>query len=417
MHIVLVTNELATEKNASGGLASFTANMARIFAEKGHRVSVILFTTKEFFLEFDSDIELENVFVRKEVWDWTDKLTRIICFGKKKLYDELRRAILDLEKSYYISRAISKLNKKSKVDIVHYCNLQAPSLLALKNIPYVVRMSSLTRTCMKAHERYYSIEQKEYPATLRMRMEETAMKRARYVISPSLLCAELTQRLIGIKPDILESPFVLERRKWNDTVYNQKLKDKMYILHYGSLSYFKGTHIVAETIWRLLKEYSDIYLVMAGSSEEIYDENSGMEWKAFELVKQRAGEYGDRVLYLGQLVREKLYPIIENAQICWLPYRLDNLSNACIEAMAMGKIVIGTERSSFEQLIEDRISGFLCERESPESNFSALKEALQMTEQEKQKMGEEAKKQIERLHPEEIYKNYLEYYEKVIREW
>ncbi len=40
-----------------------------------------------------------------------------------------------------------------------------------------------------------------------------------------------------------------------------------------------------------------------------------------------------------------------------------------------------------------------------------------MTEQEKQKMGEEAKKQIERLHPEEIYKNYLEYYEKVIREW
>jgi glycosyltransferase involved in cell wall biosynthesis len=83
----------------------------------------------------------------------------------------------------------------------------------------------------------------------------------------------------------------------------------------------------------------------------------------------------------------------------------------------MGKIVIGTERSSFEQLIEDRISGFLCERESPESNFSALKEALQMTEQEKQKMGEEAKKQIERLHPEEIYKNYLEYYEKVIREW
>ena len=156
---------------------------------------------------------------------------------------------------------------------------------------------------------------------------------------------------------------------------------------------------------------------LAGSSEEIYDENSGMEWKAFELVKQRAGEYGDRVLYLGQLVREKLYPIIENAQICWLPYRLDNLSNACIEAMAMGKIVIGTERSSFEQLIEDRISGFLCERESPESNFSALKEALQMTEQEKQKMGEEAKKQIERLHPEEIYKNYLEYYEKVIREW
>ena len=243
------------------------------------------------------------------------------------------------------------------------------------------------------------------------------MTRARYFVSPSLLCAELTQRLIGVKPDILESPFILERKKWNDAIYQQKLRDKTYILHYGSLSYFKGTHIVAETVYRLLREYPDIFLVMAGSSEEMYDEYSGAEMKAYELVKQRAAEYGNRVLYLGQLVREDLYPVIEKARICWLPYRLDNLSNACIEAMAMGKIVIGTERSSFEQLIEDRVSGFLCERESPDSNFAALEEALHMTEQENRKMGEAAKKQIERLRPEEAYKNYLKYYEKVIGEW
>ena len=53
MHIVFVTTELATAGNSSGGLASFTANMARIFAANGHRVTILLAAVKEEKLVFD----------------------------------------------------------------------------------------------------------------------------------------------------------------------------------------------------------------------------------------------------------------------------------------------------------------------------------------------------------------------------
>jgi glycosyltransferase involved in cell wall biosynthesis len=42
-----------------------------------------------------------------------------------------------------------------------------------------------------------------------------------------------------------------------------------------------------------------------------------------------------------------------------LPSLVDNLPNACLEAMALGKPVIGTSGASFEELLTDGISGFL----------------------------------------------------------
>lgn len=415
MHIVFVTNELATEKNASGGLASFTANMARIFFSKGHRVSIILFTTKETALDFASGIRLENVFIRKEVWNRLDKTAGILSLGNREFREDIRKTLVNLKKSVSVSKRIREIDREEKVDIVHYCNLNAPSLLASPKIPYVVRMSHFMRVYWKACERNFSMEQKKYPAALRVRVEEFALKRARYVISPSTLIAELTEKIIGVRPDILESPFVLEKQKWNDAVYQQVLKNKKYVFHYGRLGYFKGTYVVAETVCQLLEEFSDIYVVMAGSSEKMYDEAGKETLEAYELVKRRAKQHGDRVIYLGQLVREELYPVIEHAQICWLPYRLDNLSNAIIEAMAIGTIVVGSE--CLGQLIENEISGYLAEREEAHIYLRLLRQALRLKEEEKTRMIEKAKERIDRLRPEEVYRRYLQYYDRAIREW
>ena len=38
-----------------------------------------------------------------------------------------------------------------------------------------------------------------------------------------------------------------------------------------------------------------------------------------ELIRKSAGEYADRVIYAGRLVREQLYPLIKGAEVCLLP--------------------------------------------------------------------------------------------------
>lgn len=47
MHLVIVTEELATSNHPAYGLASFSANLARIFRKNGHKVTIVLVTTKK----------------------------------------------------------------------------------------------------------------------------------------------------------------------------------------------------------------------------------------------------------------------------------------------------------------------------------------------------------------------------------
>ena len=85
--------------------------------------------------------------------------------------------------------------------------------------------------------------------------------------------------------------------------------------------------------------------------------------------------------------------------------------------MALGKIVVATNGASYEQLIEDKENGFLCERDNSDSFLQGIMEALNLTPDEKLAMSAKAKESVERLKPEAVYENFLHYYEEVIRNW
>ncbi len=55
--------------------------------------------------------------------------------------------------------------------------------------------------------------------------------------------------------------------------------------------------------------------------------------------------------------------------VLFLPSRIDNLTNTCIESMALGKVVIGTQGAIFEQLIEDGVNCFLCRIDCKKKNY------------------------------------------------
>lgn len=422
MNIVFVTTELAAANNSAGGLASFTANMARIFAEHGHHVSIVLARTKEEYIEFEKNIPVISLYIPMKKWIKIDRLSKVICkFNRnfdKRNEDDIRRTIMNLYKGRQVKKVIQQLNKNEKIDIIHYCNHGSFSRISEKGIPYVVRISGFGNIVKRgANTPDGSINYKDNPLRLLDKLERIAIKKSEYVITPSHLLADILKENFRMDAAIIESPFVLKRQEWDYTVYEKySLSQKKYIIHYGSLRYAKGTHIVAQLVENLLRLHTDIYVVLAGNNEDLVDEK-GNKIKAAEYVKKNADKFSDRVIYVGRLAREQLYPLIQNAELCLLPSRIENLSNACIEAMAMGQIVVATNGASYEQLIEDGISGFLCERDNSDSFLNAIGRALNMSTEEKEEMKSKAMKTIERLAPEKIYKQYLQFYEKVIREW
>ena len=416
MKVVFVTNELATNKNTSGGLASFTANMARMFAQNGHQVTIILSTLKETELTFDENILVINSYMPKKIWERYNRIAKVLTFFNKKYNDEFRRTICNMYRSHRLNRKINKLYKNGEVDLVHFCNLTSAPLFASKKIPHVVRMSSLESLCRGADLPIAKYGYNEIPLLLTEKLHDYALRKQPYVISPSNWIAEEVKKNINTNVRVIESPFCFNENEWDYTIYNQIIKGKRYVLYYGSLKYLKGTNTIAQLVKRLLEQNQEIYLVLAGKSQPMLDAD-GNYIKASELVEKCAGEYGDRVISVDALVREQLYPLVEGAELCVFPSRLENLSNACIESLAMGKIVVSTEGVSYEQLIEDNVNGFLCERDNADSFLQGITKGLNLTDEEKKIMSKNARESVERLKSEKVYLNFLEYYEEVIKEW
>ena len=78
--------------------------------------------------------------------------------------------------------------------------------------------------------------------------------------------------------------------------------------------------------------------------------------------------------------------------------------------MAHGKVVVGTKGNSFEQLIKDEESGFLCESENPESLMETINKVVTLDDFQRKNIGERAKKRITKLRPEKVVTQLLSYY-------
>ncbi len=413
MHIVFVTPELNNNNGPQGGLGTFVANTARIFNYYGHKVEILLVTSKQESSEFDDGIVIHNLYIKKWLWDDIDNITRIDSpdINQARL---LRIEILNSIKSEMVRKKIFEIDSVDKIDVIHFSNHGSFSRFLDNNIPYVIRVSGLINLLNGGGNKPGgSLKYSDNPLSIRDENELKELKKCKNVIAPSNLLATILQDEANLSITVLESPFLLEENNWDFSIYNKKLKNRKYILFYGTCSYLKGIHVVADLIEEFLRCNIEYEFVICGRDTEIYD-NDSKPIMASEFVKKSAGVYGDRVIYLGLLLREQLYPIINNAEMCVMPSRIENLSNACIEAMSMGKIVVATNGASFEQLIINGYNGYLCERDNAADFLKMINSVIKLGDEEKERIGKEAKKTTERLSPSNIYKQYLNYYMSVI---
>ena len=93
---------------------------------------------------------------------------------------------------------------------------------------------------------------------------------------------------------------------------------------------------------------------------------------------------------------------------------MENLSNACIEAMYFERVVVGTNGASFEQLITHGKNGLLCQIGDAQDLLEKMQMAVSMSASRKQEMGKLARKRIDKLNPEYVVRKLVRLYEYVI---
>ena len=415
MHIVYVTSELrALGQPPRGGLASFVANIARLMSANGNKVEIIFVSTKKESLLFDDDIKVHYVYIPKYEWDEYDLLSKEL-YNIPNERSEFRKAFVNIVKSQKVKSCIDTIDKEKKVDIVHFSNIGGYSLMMDYSIPYVVRISGYSNIISQGAEQIDArLDFEDNPLRIRDLIEIRALKRALYTISPSILCSNIGKEALGISPYVIESPFIhnLEEEESLDIAL---IKEKKYILFFGSLKRNKGIHVIAESAKRILYNHKDIYIVVVGSDNEIETKNGKM--MATRYIEEETRGFTDKIIYLGELPWQTLCAVIKNAYVVALPSRIDNLPNSCIEAMACGKIVVGTNGASYEQLINDGENGFLCEIDDNESFIESIERAFELSTEDRSRMEDNARKTINRMNPDVIYKHYIELYMNVIKDW
>ena len=246
--------------------------------------------------------------------------------------------------------------------------------------------------------------------------EIVQFKNTRFLYGPSQYVADYIKKDLNLPNEIkiIETPFELKKDTNDESILNQ-LKETThnasYLLFFGTVGLLKGALEIANSVYEILDKYKDVYLVLVGK-ENFIDNKSPVK-----NIKEKAKQYKDRVIWYNNLSHRQLFPIIKNAKAVVLPSRIDNLPNTCIEAMGLGKIVIGSRGASFEQLIEDGKNGFLCNANDYKSIITSVDKLMKLSDNDIQNMDKCAGERIKRLSMDNIGTKIIEYYSSVMNEF
>ncbi|MDE7430538.1 MAG: glycosyltransferase family 4 protein [Lachnospiraceae bacterium] len=386
MNILFVTGLFAKDEKdtALSGMPNAVYKSAIGMQKREHRVQILTVANKDA--------------------RWHYRGLKVISIQAKHGLEEkniLRSMFLILKREYKIKKTIQLLHKEKPIDIIQYTGWFGIGLLHSLDIPAVMRISSYTKVQLTDNfdkGKRYLLETAEC----------LAAKRMNCVFAPSRIMASGAEKDIKKKVYVIETPFLQEEVEWDDKILRTELKNKRYVLFFGRMSVDKGILVIRDVMYRILQKYPDICFVFAGNSWK----HNGVVIE--EELMQASREYKDRVIFPGLLSKNLLMPVISNAEVVLMPSLADNFPNACAEAMALGKIVIGTDGSSLEQFIIDGKSGYLAKIGNADSLFSCLEHVLNMDVMQKRDISQNAMERIRKLDVERYSATMEMLYNKVI---
>lgn len=396
MKIAFLTTEFAMGEESCGGLGNYLLKIATALKRAGHEPLVITLSLQS-GMALVHGVPVYNVAVK---WRW-NALPFARFISVKSLEILFNRLVI----SFALCRELRRLRRLGYVEIVQYPSLGALALFAPYNIPGVIRVSSIvglwSQMNRESNLRYRYEMCDDY-------LERLAMRRFKFIFGPSSTIAAQVSRKNNKEVAVIRTPSDLSLQNYCPQVYEDLLRGKSYILFVGTVAYYKGAKLLADVIPSILAGHRDLFVVFAGPDRSFRSE------PMMSYVWRSAGVERGRVLYLGSLPHNLLMPIVEHALGVVLPSRVDNLPNAMIESMAMGKVVIGTRGSSFDELLQDGVNGYLIDRDDERALQSKLEQLLSLSSEDRVRMGARARQSMTELAPETIVAEHLEFYAKAV---
>ncbi|HET6974658.1 MAG TPA: glycosyltransferase family 4 protein, partial [Pyrinomonadaceae bacterium] len=341
LRIAFATPEFITESYFDGGLANYLDRVSRSLVQLGHDVHVVTLSTRNEDA-FDHEGVMVHRVMLKPGWNALNYVTR--CSLKTTLHW--------LNFTTQIYRKLKQLHRRKPFDLIQYPNYSSCGLFCIPFLStvHIVRASSQPGWNKRINQNLDS--------ALTESLEALQYKLTRNVHAPSFAI----QKMLSSDARLIRSPFYVETRDWDTTVYDRFFRGKKYLLYFGRFQLHKGFHTLAQALPQFLKQYPDAYVALVGRDME-----TSLASSMAAFARAQCNGFGERLIMVENLRHSFLYPIIKEAHLVVLPSLMDNFPNACLEAMGLGKVVIGTIGTTIDELISDGVNGFLVPPDNPQA--------------------------------------------------
>jgi PEP-CTERM/exosortase A-associated glycosyltransferase len=257
---------------------------------------------------------------------------------------------------------IEEVVNKEKPDIIHAHSPSLNGIPALRagrkyKIPVVYEVRALWEDAAVDHGTF---SEKSLKYAISRFVETKLMERVDALfaickgIKSDIVSRGILSHKVTVIPNCVDSEFFTPEKYDEDIAEQFGLKDKFVFGYIGSFYQYEGIDILLESYAKILKSGIDSRLLLVGDGPE----------KA--ALQDRADKLGifERVIFAGKIPNEQIkrhYSVIDVLIYPRKKIRLTELVTPLkpLEAMAMGKVVVGSDVGGIKELITHNKDGFL----------------------------------------------------------
>jgi glycogen(starch) synthase len=194
-------------------------------------------------------------------------------------------------------------------------------------------------------------------------LERLTVEHSRIVVSPSHLLPNLLAQSGWTRAgeaSIVRLP--IDLGAWASTPVE---RTRPIVLFSGRLEHLKAPEVLVEAAARL-KDEVDLEVVLAGRSGGVVGGRPYGDW-----LEERILELDVPCRLLGQVSREEIRHLVQQARVVAVPSRYENLPYTGLEAMAAGRPVVCTSNTGLAEILDSRAGAVV-----PPGDAEAMAKAL-----------------------------------------
>jgi glycosyltransferase involved in cell wall biosynthesis len=176
---------------------------------------------------------------------------------------------------------------------------------------------------------------------------------------------------------------------------------------FARLQNWKGCEILAEALAECPSIEIHWYGADMGNTAEVG------KWSE-SLARKFSKVFGQNFLYKGVVEPARVPDLMAEMDFVCVPSLWDVFNLSTVEAMELACLVLCSRQAGAEMLIENGVNGFLFEPDQPGDLAEKLKQIVQMSPEERERIGRVACESVrEKLHPERLVQQRIAYYRSV----